>query len=628
MNPLNTHAMMSSHSLAQKLVRTWTTLLLVFASLVLTLVSRPAAAQTATAPGAQADPAQATPTQTLAVPADLASQNVAIITIGEEIDRVTSMSFKRRLKAAEDAGADAVVVELDTPGGELGAVLEICEMIEQTTIPRVFAWVNTNAYSGGAIIALACDKILVNDTVSFGDALPIAMSFGMLNALPESERQKALVPLLSQVVYSARKNGYDEYLVQAIVSIGVELWLVEDVQSGVRWCIDRAEYNTVFGEEPAGGRPLLVSASGVSKGSRPGQKAPAPAASQGPSGFSPASPALASLAPKVIFKSDLPNRRPVFTSADRGRFRLVEYVCDGRGPVVLKGQDMALLGVASNAGRDASQAPIISPPLRTLADLQTHLGAKAFIRLDRSWSEVMVIGLTSWPARALLIVVFIVAMFVEMTHPGVTIPGAIAGLALLGLIAPPLLIGLANWWEIAAIIVGVMLLLLEVFVIPGFGVAGFLGLVLLFGGLIFTFIPASDSAFPDSPHARSQALYGVATVLMSLVTSSVAIYYISKNFGSLPIMNRLILKTPAGEDLGEGMLAAMGEPDRVGPQVGDRGTAVTPLRPSGRIQIGDQLYDVVAEMGYISAGQGVRVTSVSEFRVTVDALSPGETGVA
>jgi membrane-bound serine protease (ClpP class) len=115
---------------------------------------------------------------------------------------------------------------------------------------------------------------------------------------------------------------------------------------------------------------------------------------------------------------------------------------------------------------------------------------------------------------------------------------------------------------------------------------------------------------------------------MSLVTSSVAIYYISKNFGSLPIMNRLILKTPTGEDLGEGMLAAMGEPDRVGPQVGDRGTAVTPLRPSGRIQIGDQLYDVVAEMGYISAGQGVRVTSVSEFRVTVDALPPGETGVA
>lgn len=496
-------------------------------------------------------------------------------------------------------------------------------------MPRVFAWVHTKAYSGGAIIALACDKILVSDTAAFGDALPIAMSFGMLNTLPESERQKALVPLLSQVVYSARKNGYDEYLVQAIVSIGVELWLVENVKTGNRVCIDREEYRVLFGQDPPTGRPLLVSASGNTAGPG-GRNRPAPASSAGsvpsqapdPSAFSPASPALAELAPRVIFKSDVQNRRPIFTAADRGEYSLVEYVCDGKGPVVLKADDMAILGLASNIGRDASNARTVEPAIRSDADLKAYLGAKAFIRLNPTWSEQLVVGLTSWPARLLLIVVFIVALFVEMTHPGASLPGLIAGVALLGLLAPPLLVGLANWWEVAAIIVGIMLVLLEVFIIPGFGIAGFLGLVMIFGGLIFTFIPSGDSVFPDTPQSRSQAVYGIATVLTALVTSSVAIYYISKNFGSLPLMNRLILKSPVPEDADEGMLAAMEAPVMDGPAVGDEGIAVTPLRPSGRVQIGDRIYDVVAEMGYISPGQRVRVSDVSEFRISVD-LSVG-----
>lgn len=91
---------------------------------------RTAVAQNAAPEAApQQSPSTATATP-VAVPADLASQNIAIITIREPIDRYTSMSFKRRLAKAEAAGADCVVVELDTPGGELGAVLEICELIE------------------------------------------------------------------------------------------------------------------------------------------------------------------------------------------------------------------------------------------------------------------------------------------------------------------------------------------------------------------------------------------------------------------------------------------------------------------------------------------------------------------
>lgn len=564
----------------------------------------------------------------VAIPAELAAQNIAILPIRGPIDRVTSMSVKRRLASAAKAGADTVIIELDTPGGEIGAVLEICDHIEQSSIPRIFAWVNTKAYSGGAIIALACDRILVNSGAAFGDALPIAMSFGMLNALPEAERQKALVPLLAQVVYSARRQGYDEYLVQALVSLGVELWLVEDPSTGARWCIDRNEFRVLFGEEPAGGRPRLVSASppgraGPANANRPPDPMPVPA---DPAAFTPASPTLNPISERVIMKADVARARPVFTAADRGKYRLVEYISDGNGPVVLRGDDLAFLGLATNAATRPDGTRVIEPNIATDADLKTYLGGKHLGRLDQSWSESMVGLLTSWPVRALLIAVFLVALFVELTHPGVALAGAIAGLALIALLTPPFLIGMANWWEIAAIIVGMVLIVLEILVIPGFGVPGLVGLVLLFGGLVGTFIPNDGGGlFPSTPQARSEAMYGLASVLLAVVTAGVTMYYLSKHFKSLPIMGRLVLRSPSGEG-GEDLLSAMRPPETDQPDIGDEGVAITPLRPAGRVQIGEKIYDVVADLGFVPAGASVRVTGVSEFRISVDELpKPGGT---
>jgi len=63
-------------------------------------------------------------------------------------------------------------------------------------------------------------------------------------------------------------------------------------------------------------------------------------------------------------------------------------------------------------------------------------------------------------------------MFLEMSHPGVGLPGAIAALALVALLAPPALLGMANWWEIGAIGVGLLLIVVEIFVLPGFGLPG------------------------------------------------------------------------------------------------------------------------------------------------------------
>src|SRR5262249_30658715 len=95
--------------------------------------------------------AQGTSPAARAIPAVRKATNVAIITIKDEITKVTATSVERRMKLAARAGADALVFELDTPGGDLYAALTICSLIKQSGVPNTVAWVNTKAYSAGAV---------------------------------------------------------------------------------------------------------------------------------------------------------------------------------------------------------------------------------------------------------------------------------------------------------------------------------------------------------------------------------------------------------------------------------------------------------------------------------------------
>ncbi len=585
-----------------------------------------------------------------AVPAARQAGNIAIVTINGPITPITLDSVHRRLQLAVRAGADAVVIELDTPGGDFWASMGIADEIKGCPIKNTVAWIRPNAWSGGAIVAVACREIVCADPASLGDAIIIAMDpIGQLMKLPESERQKLLVPLLTNLVDSARRNHYDEFLVQGIAARGVEIWMVQNNATGQRLFINRQEYKLLFGEDPTYATATITAAppttgdaaptlttppaqswldgfekwverSNRRRGGGPGHPS-APAPSGGPTRFVPAAPSLESAARGNGTEEIEPlSSRPVLTSADQGRWTLKEYVSSGAGPLLFKTDQMLRYGLASAT-------------VQNDAELKKFLGAKNVIRLDQSWSEGLVLWLTWTPIQGLLVVIFLIALFVEMTHPGVMLPGAIAFGALVLLIAPPLLINLASWWVVAAIGGGILMLALEILVIPGTGITGVLGLLLLFGGLIGVFVP-SGSLFPDSPQQRSDLLHGVTSLFLSVTTAGVGMYFIARNFKSLPLLSRLILKDPVSDDEGDDMLAAMAGAS--GPvRKGMIGVALTPLRPAGRVELGGdpgsggRILDVVADIGYIPAGARVRVASVSEFRIGVElAPDPGAPGVA
>lgn len=559
------------------------------------------------------------------IPASRAAQRIAVITIEGEINAVTAKSFIRRMDEAVKGGADCIVIELNTPGG---VYKDILEAIENSPVPNTIAWINTNAYSAGTFIALGCREIVLAPNAKMGDAAGIMIGpMGQLMALPATERAKILAPSISDLVNSARRRGYDEKLVQAFTTLGVELWKIRDRQTGQIHFVDESEYRAIFGEIPQRGRPAIASGH-VATQSEPqnpeiAQEEFVPAeVPADPMAFRPASPAVQKMGlgttSETTLSIDVASTRPAFNTQDPARYEFIEYVTDGKTLLTLSEADLRRYGFAD--------------PNVTIADdqaLKNYTGAQHIVRLDQTWSETLVSfmtqGMSGLIVRGLLIAVFLLALFIEMSMPGVGLPGGIALLALAGLIVPPMLIGASTWWALAMILGGILLVLLEIFVMPGFGIPGILGLVMLFGGLIGTFAGVGQ-LFPGvGGDGASPLAWAASVVLMAMFIAGVGIFFFIRYTDKFPVAGRLVLADRAvmpGDEEEESMLAAMAPdaPARGPVAVGAVGKSVTPLRPSGSVEFGDKLVDVVSEFGFIEAGILVRAVSVSEYRVAVERI--------
>lgn len=604
----------------------------------------PAAASTppATTP---APPASAMPAVAGSIPSSRYAEKLVVITIDRQIDAAMQASVKRRLDDAVDAKADAIVIELNTPGGQVGAVLGICNDIRACPIKNTIAWVHPAAYSGGTLIALACREIVASDGSTMGNSLVIQVNEAhQVFLLPEGERQKATAPLLAEVVNSARRNGYDEKLVQGFVTLGVELWLIRHKDRPEEiLCIGRDEYRVLFGEPPvqeatnSGVKTLTEEtrkaiesaiksssapsekpdAADANRQSRPHNKRPTnPSMPDRPadaSPFVPASPAFTGTASRMVDGSmTLRSQRPALTAADGPNYKVIEYVSDGMGVLTLHPAELQRYKLAQRANTGTGT-------INNDEELKAFTGAKSLARLNMNWIEYAGLFLSHPFTQYVLIAIMLMALFVEMTHPGLFLPGAIAFGAILLLVTPFFVTGLVTWWAIGAVLVGILLIIVEVLILPGFGVPGVLGLLLLFAGLIGLFIPTGGAGvFSDSPEASKHLITAVATVSLATVTAIVGMYFLARNFGSIPLLNRLILQDRPPED-SESMLAAMGPGETASLlKPGDEGTAISPLRPSGSVQIGERIVDVVAEGPFVGTGDRVRVVSASSFNVIVE----------
>lgn len=594
------------------------------------------------APQAQSTP-QAQPGPSAAVPASRLAQHVAVIVIEGRIDRFQTASVIRRFSEAKATGADAIVLEIDSRESNFGTVSELLAVIRQSPIPNIVAWIHNAesrgsrsgaAVGGAGLIALACRDIVVSGNATLGEfvdpewvsnAPRRSRSASPPSGMPGYERwADVAAPAVASAIESARRRGWDEFLVQAMALPGAELWLVENIATGDKLCINEREHAMLFPGAPSRANVELtpsrkltqfevaMARGGPTMGmaTPPAPPAASSAASVGGSPAIPASAAIASLlATQPVNLVETASTRPVLSAADAGKYRLVAYATDGTGSVSLQSKQLAQFGLSRTVINDE-------------AELTAYFGANRLTRLDQSWAEHAARFLSNPFVRGLLISIFMIAMFIEMTHPGMVVPGLIAAAALGLVLGPSFIMGMANWWSLGAVGIGIILLALELFVFPGFGVAGVLGLITLFVGLVFTFVPSGPAGMAFStPEAQDSLARGAVTVLLSTVTAIFGIFFVIRQLGTLPIMKKYTLQSPAPGEVDEALFGAI-RPETPELSPGELGTTVTLLRPSGKASFGDEVFDVVAESGFLPIGVPVRVVSADRFRIVVEQV-PG-----
>jgi membrane-bound serine protease (ClpP class) len=231
-------------------------------------------------------------------------------------------------------------------------------------------------------------------------------------------------------------------------------------------------------------------------------------------------------------------------------------------------------------------------------------------RSSENWAETLVRFLTNPIFSSLLMTIGILGIILEMRTPGFGVPGVL-GLGSLGLFFwGHWLVRLAGWEELLLISVGLGLILVEVFVLPGFGVAGATGIALMLGGLGLSLVGAGAT--------WTVIVAALGRVALSLLAAIVSAALLLSVLPRLPFGRRLVLKT--------GLIGDGTGPDVWRPSVGTQGTAISPLRPAGIADIDGARVDVVSDGELIDAGQAIEVTRVDGNRIVVRRRS-GSTAV-
>jgi membrane-bound serine protease (ClpP class) len=398
----------------------------------------------------------------------------------------------RSLREAEESGAVAAVLELETPGGRVDAAQRIVNSVEDAEIP-VFAFVNRRAFSAGAMIALATDAIYMRPGGVIGAATPVT---GEGEKAPE----KIVSAMRSEMRALAERRGLDPRIAEAMVDEGIE---VEGV-------VERGKLLTLTTEE----------------------------------------------------------------AEEIGYGRAAEDMED-----VLR---------------------------------QAGITADRVVDSDINWAEGLVRFLTHPIVSPFLLSLGFLGLLVEIKTPTFGLAGGAGIMSLALFFGGHYLVGLAGWEEMILMGAGLVFLLVEAFVVPGFGVFGLLGI----GGVlasIYLSLVGNLSTIADYSQA---AVVLSASVLLMLVSAWVLVRTLPRN--SRLKRSGILLGEDTGRDVG--YLSARVRSELVGKD----GVAITDLRPAGVGRFDEERVDIVAEEGWLEAGTPIRITRSEGYRHVVRALDPAD----
>ncbi len=273
-----------------------------------------------------------------------------------------------------------------------------------------------------------------------------------------------------------------------------------------------------------------------------------------------------------------------------------------------------------NAKR-AHDLGIAESPCHDMEQLRTRLGISETTDLRpvaKTWVDNLVTALNSGWGGFLLVTIGIIFIYLELHMPaGLYLIGAITSFSLF--FWSRFLGGSAGGLELTLFILGMVLLGIEFFVIPGFGVFGVTGILMTVASLVMASNTFSGMSATEGFEQSMNSLGSLAAALMVVIAVAVAM---NRFLPSIPFINRLIL-TPPGyvQNHGEGVLldpSLQNQPVSVGPiGVGMVGITASSLRPTGKAMFGDNYVDVVSDGAYIDHGTKIEVIRLAGNRIIV-----------
>lgn len=244
------------------------------------------------------------------------------------------------------------------------------------------------------------------------------------------------------------------------------------------------------------------------------------------------------------------------------------------------------------------------------------------VAIPETIAETAARFLASTTVSSILLTLAFLGLFIEIRTPGFGVPGFVGGLALVLFFFGHMLTGLAGWESLALLLIGLILVGIEIFVIPGFGLAGIGGILCLVGSIVLALIEAPITS-PDFPQEiaweaiADATLVAVFSMLVGIAGGMLFPFLIPVALQNRKLASWLMLSDTQERDMGY----QVADPDTE-TLVGKTGRAKSPLRPAGTADIEGHRYDVVTEGGFIPAHSTVEVVKVEGRRIIVRAI-PG-----
>jgi membrane-bound serine protease (ClpP class) len=479
----------------------------------------------------------------------------AVIPIRGMIDDIMRKSIERRLEDAQAGGASVIIFEMDTLGGLVTSALDIFQIIERYP-GRTVAWVNPKAYSAGALISVACDEIWMSPSSAIGDCAPIVMG---MSEMGETERAKAESPILQRFRNAAAEKGYDQTLSRAMVTIGEEVWWLERADdSGVREFVNGDEKQRRIDDVEEGQREWRLVEN--------------------------------------------------FTT-DAG----IEYPV--KQPIV--GDSELLTMSHAEAVAYGFARGIAASPQELLAKMDLAVGGPP-MQLEQSGWEKFASWLNSPMIRGILLVIVLIGAYMEFQSPGLIVPGATALIALAVFLAAPYADGLATLWPLLLFGLGAILLAIEIFLIPGFGVAGLLGIAAMILAVFVSFVPPDIDVqpleLPSLEPLQRGFMTGLKVLTVSIAVSLAGIFLLVRYLPESRLARGIVGPNPKADAL------ALADVHPELAQVGDVGVVTGALRPGGQARFGQEIVDVSSQGEYVEAGRRVQVIRRQGRRIVVRPL--------